>query len=425
MIREPTDDAGTDGVLVFAHAFLIDGTGAPPRPDAVVVVRDGRIEAVDDGPPPSGGRTIDLEGRTLMPGLIDAHVHMANIEVDFERTAALPPAVFVHRATRNLETALDLGFTTLRDAGGLDAGFREAIDQGLIRGPRLRLSVTMLTQTGGHADKRGPWRDDHRPRNSLGIYPAVCDGPDAVLRAARDVLRRGADQVKVMADGGVASPSDRPGQTQFTVPELTAAVAAAKAAGTHVMAHTYGPAAIRNCLEAGVQSIEHGNLLDADTARRMAETGAFFVPTLSVFEILSREGKAAGMSPFVLDKLRSVAHRGAEAVEIARDAGVVMGSGSDIIGPFHHLPGRELVLKAEILGPMAAIVSATRTNAEILGLGDRIGTVEPGKDADLIVVDGDPLSDIGLFERGRERVVMVVRGGRIRKDRWTDRSKSS
>ncbi|MFP4032501.1 MAG: amidohydrolase family protein [Desulfococcaceae bacterium] len=408
--------------LAFTGARLIDGAGGSPIPDAVVVVRDGRIDTVGHQPPPDDVRVIDLAGRTLMPGLIDAHVHMANIEVDFDRTAALPPAVFVHRASRNLETALDLGFTTLRDAGGLDPSFREAVDLGLIRGPRLRLSITMLTQTGGHADKRGPWRETHPPRNSLGVYPSVCDGPDAVLRAARDLIRRGADQIKVMADGGVASPSDRPGHPQFTVSELSAAAEAARAAGTHVMAHAYSPAAIQNCLAAGIASIEHGNLLDFETAVRMADAGAVYVPTLSVFEILSREGAACGMSPFVLEKLRSVADRGAEAVAIARDAGATIGSGSDIIGPFQHLLGRELALKAAVLGPMAAIVSATRTNAEILGLGDRLGTVEVGKIADLIVVDGDPLEDVGLFERGRERVLMVLRDGRIFKDRWTGRN---
>jgi imidazolonepropionase-like amidohydrolase len=243
-----------------------------------------------------------------------------------------------------------------------------------------------------------------------------------VLRAARDLIRRGADQIKVMADGGVASPSDRPGHPQFTVAELSAAAEAARAAGTRVMAHAYSPAAIRNCLAAGIASIEHGNLLDRETAARMADAGAAYVPTLSVFDVLSREGAAHGMSPFVLEKLRSVAHRGAEAVAVARDAGVTIGAGSDIIGPFQHLLGRELALKAAVLGPMDAIVSATRTNAEILGLGDRIGTVEAGKIADLIVVDGDPLEDVGLLERGRERVLMVLRDGRVVKDRWTGRN---
>jgi imidazolonepropionase-like amidohydrolase len=209
--------------IILKNAFIIDGNGGEPVADGTIVVVDKKIaEILPPGSKAqvSGGRVFDLKGKTLMPGLIDAHVHVGNIEVLHERTAALPPAVYVHRATRNLETDLDLGFTTLRDAGGLDWGFRAAIDQDLIRGPRLMLSVNMLTQSGGHGDKRGKAREDQPPRNSIGMSPEVCDGPEAVRKSAREALRRGADQIKVMADGGVASPSDKPGQWQFTVEEL-------------------------------------------------------------------------------------------------------------------------------------------------------------------------------------------------------------
>jgi len=405
--------------VVFKNAFLIDGNGGQPSPGATVVVEGEAIkEVLTQGGPPAlpGARVLDLRGKTLLPGLIDAHVHAGNIEVVHDHTAALPPAVYVLRATRNLEVDLDLGFTSLRDAGGLDWGFRAAVDQGLIRGPRLFLSVTMLTQTGGHGDKRGIAREANVPRNSIGVFPEICDGPDEVRRAAREVLRRGANQVKIMADGGVASPSDRPGQWQFEVPELRAAVEVAQAAGTYVLAHCYSDRAIRNCLEAGVRSIEHGNLMGRETAEMMAARGAFYVPTLSVFEVLAEHGRAEGLDAFILEKLRTVIQSGRQALEYAYRAGVKIASGTDIIGPFQYLKGRELALKAEVMTPMEAIVSATRTNAELIGWPDRLGTVEPGKLADLIVVDGNPLEDLGLFERGREKVVLVMKQGRVMKD---------
>jgi imidazolonepropionase-like amidohydrolase len=351
-----------------------------------------------------------------MPGLIDAHVHAGNIALQMEETASLSPAVYVHRTTRNLETDIDLGFTTVRDAAGLDWGFVDAIDQGLINGPRLLLSVSPLTPTGGHFDMRGIYGTATVARNRLGLCPEICDGPDAVRKAAREVLHRGASQVKVAADGGVDSPSDQPGHWQFSVAELKAAVEVAEAAGTYVMAHAYSPQAIGNCLEAGVRSIEHGNLLDENTARRMAAAGVYLVPTLTVYDILTGEAGSA-MAGYARQKIGQVSQAGREAVRIAREAGVRIASGSDIIGPFQHLKGRELAIKAELLSPMEAIVAATRTNAQLLSMADRIGTLEAGKDADLIVLDGNPLADPTLFERGRETVLLVMKAGQVMKDR--------
>jgi len=407
------------GTVIFKNAFLIDGKGGEPVPGAGVVIAGKKIvEILGTGKKyrVPKARVIDLKGKTLMPGLIDAHVHVGNIEVVMDRTAALPPAVYVHRATQNLETDVDLGFTTLRDAGGLDWGFRAAIEQGLIRGPRVLLSVNMVTQTGGHGDKRGCAKEQQPPRNSIGMYPEVCDGPDEVRKGAREALRRGADQVKVMADGGVASPSDKPGQGQYTVEELRAAVETAEAAKTYVMAHTYTPKAMQNCLHAGVRSLEHGNLLDEETARMIAEKGAYLVPTITVFDILAKEGKGSGLDAFILSKLDFVREGMFRALELAWRAGVKIGSGTDIIGPFQYLKGRELALKSQVMGPMAAIVSATRTNAELLFLDDQIGTVEAGKLADLIVMDGNPLKDMTLFEKGLQKIVLVMKEGRILKD---------
>jgi imidazolonepropionase-like amidohydrolase len=354
------------------------------------------------------GREIDLQGKTLMPGLIDAHVHPGNVGWYLSQTVKLAPAVYVHRVTRTLETDLQLGFTTLRDAGGLDAGFREAIEQGLIKGPRLFLSITPLTQ------KDAAGKPD--PRNSLGIAPEACHGAEEMRQAVHRTLARGADQIKVFPDGEVVSQSrtdtTKPGQEKFTVLELQAAVAAAKANGAYVMAHTYGAKVIQNCLNAGVRSIEHGNLMDEETAAMLAESRAYYVPTLTIYDLCARVQNEQ-LDNRTVEKLRIVGQKGMNALKLAYRAGVKIGSGSDIIGPLQYYKGRELVLKADVMGPMGAIVSATKTNAEMMGVSHRIGTLAPGKLADLIVVDGNPLADITLFERGLEKIVLVMKGGRI------------
>ena len=398
-------------------ATVIDCTGADPRPHTSVLVEDGRIVRVapaDRLPPPPGARTIDCEGRTVLAGLTDAHVHLGLTEPDGRVT--LPLAAYAVRVAAFIEECLDQGFTTVRDAGGLDPAWAGVVARGLLRGPRILPSGAFLSQTGGHGDFR-PAHSDRLEPNVPGILSlsVICDGPDAVRRAAREELRRGATQIKVMASGGAASPTDPIDAVQFTVEELRAAVEEARARGTYVLAHAYHPASIANCLEAGVRSIEHGNLLDEATAERMAAQGAFLVPTLVTYAVLSERGAEFGLSEYSRRKIAQVAASGEESVRIAMAAGVRIGSGSDLLGPPMAQRAQELVIKAGIMGPMAAVVSATRTNAELFGMAGRIGTVEEGKQADLIVVDGDPLADIGvLADASRIRVVVkdgvVVKG---------------
>jgi imidazolonepropionase-like amidohydrolase len=405
--------------IAFFGGRLIDGRGGRAIECAVVVVENQKIRMVGSSakvPLPQTAKQIDITGKTIMPGLIDAHVHVGNIAVFHDKTASYPPAVYVHLATRHLENDIDLGFTTLRDAGGMDWGFRDAIDRGLINGPRLLLSVSPLTPTGGHFDDRGPMIEPPLPRNSIGIFPEICDGPDAVRKAAREVLRKGADHVKVAADGGVTSPTDQPGHWQFTVEEMRAAVETAEAAGTYVMAHAYSPKAIQHCIEAGVRSIEHGNLLDMETAEMMAKAGTYYVPTMAVYDILANEGSRE-LDPATREKLEAVRQSTQTAVDNAQRAGVKIGSGSDIIGPYQHLKGRELRLKAEVMSPMAAITSATCTNAEMLGLQDSLGTLEEGKTADLLIVNGDPVSDLRILENNTNDILLVMKAGEIVKDR--------
>ena len=397
--------------ITLENAFLIDGRGQAPVPHASVVVLGDTIEEIQAGGMHGRdpvGQVIDLNGKTLMPGLIDAHVHPGNVEWYLSQTVKLSPSVYVDRVNRTLEKDLQIGFTTLRDAGGLDLRFRTAIDRELLKGPRLFLSVTPIVRAD--SDK------EPDPRNSLGVRPEACRGADEIAGAVRRTLARGADQIKIFPDGEVISQSSndkaRPGQEKFDIDELKTAVRTADYGGAYTMAHAYGSAVIQSCIEAGVHSIEHGNLMDEKTAEVMAAGPAYYVPTLSAYDILPQMD-GAELDDFTAEKLKMVAEKGKHALELAYRAGVKIGSGSDIIGPLQHLKGRELALKAEVMGAMGAIVSATRTNAEMMGLSDQIGTIERGKLADLIVLDGNPLKDMTLFEKGLEKIVMVMKGGKI------------
>ena len=401
--------------VLLNDAVMIDGMGGDPRAGVSLLVENGRISRIGaagsiTAPPDS--REIDCGGRTLMPGLTDAHVHFGLVD----GTANDPPishVSYVMKVAENIRLALDEGFTTVRDAGGLDPAFAMAVAAGEMPGPRILPAGSFLTITGGHGDHRGRW-DDSEPVSIPGLLAnsEIVDGVDAVRRAARRQIRRGATQVKVMASGGVMSPSDPIESLQFTVEEMAAAVHEARSFGTYVMAHCHTAGATQNALAAGVRSIEHGSIIDEATARMMAEKGAFMVPTLVIIEILMR---ASGVPEFSRQKMQSVHGHMRESVAMARAAGVTMGSGSDLLGPRQRRRGSEIVEKAKEIGAMAAIVSATTTNAELFNLADRIGTLVEGKDADLILVDGDPLTDVAILADGRN-IPFVMKGGVARKD---------
>ncbi len=403
--------------LLLHNTTVIDGTGADPRPGVSVLIEDGRIARIAAASaltPEREATVIDAGGRFLLPGLTDAHVHFSATEPDGRATR--PLAAFALKVAAFIEETLDQGFTTVRDAGGLDPAWAEVIAKGLLRGPRILPSGAFLSQTGGHGD----WRAPHQDTIESGIGGLVsgfviCDGVDEVRRAARDQLRRGATQIKVMASGGAASPTDPIDATQFTVDELRAAVEEARVRDTYVLAHAYHRQSIANCLDAGVRSIEHANLLDEATAQRMAKEGAFMVPTLVTYEVLAERGEELGMANSSVEKIRYVGASGEESIRIAMAAGVRIGSGSDLLGEPMREKARELALQARGMGTMGAIVAATKTNAELFGMGDRLGTVEEGKLADLIVVDGDPLSDIAVLTDA-SRIRVVVKEGEVVKD---------
>ena len=405
---------------VFQHCTVLDCTGADPVSGCTVIVEDERIRRiVRNGQPdlPAGATVVDCEGRTLMPGLTDAHVHAAIFETNAGKANKESPATVAFRIKEILEQTLQAGITTVRDAFGLDWGFVQATERGYVKGPRILFVGSCLTQTGGHGDLRDVHAQD-APFNSLyGLVamPRVCDTVDEMRRGAREMLRMGAHGIKLMAGGGCMSPTDQLEHTQFTVDEMAAACYEARTVDKIALAHVYTPDGIMNAVEAGVRSIEHGNFLDEESAACMKTAGAYFVPTLTTYHLISAYGEAEGIPQSMIDKINKAKAGCAESLKIARAAGLTICSGSDVLAGMQPFKTMEFALKAEVLGAHDALLSATRTNAELFGMADEIGTVEEGKRADLIVVEGEPLEDITILQDA-DNVRLVMRDGAIFKN---------
>jgi len=405
------------GTTLLTNAFLIDCAGNEPRERASVVVEGDRISEVRFGNSgPTGGHDaiLDCAGMTLMPGLTDAHVHIGAVDVNIlDQHREHPSNLVALMMARTLEDTLQQGFTTVRDTGGTDWSFKAALERGIVDGPRLLISDRPLSQTGGHGD----WRRATETESpeifcpTAGMRSVVCDGTDEVRRAAREQLRLGADQIKVMASGGAMSPADELSATQYALEELRAAVEEAEAARTYVMAHAYNDESVRNCLESGVRSIEHGNLIDEETARLIAQAGAYLVPILVTYEALSEEGESYNVPEDVIRKIDEARELGVRALRFAYEAGVSIASGSDLLGPLQDRKARELEIKTEVMSPMESLVSATKTNASLFGMEGEIGTVEEGKLADLLVVDGNPLENIAVLQK-KGNLKLIMKGGR-------------
>jgi imidazolonepropionase-like amidohydrolase len=403
---------------IFANAAVLDGTTRERREGHHVLVEDEFIKEVSDRPATcAGAQVIDLAGRTLMPGLIDAHVHVIAVDAALARLAEQPLTLTSLQAGRVMEGMLARGFTSVRDAGGADGGLAEAVAQGLVRGPRLFPSGQALSQTGGHGDLR--------PRTRSVVSCACCeygaglariaDGVDECRRAARDELRKGATQIKIMASGGVASPYDPIWNLQYSNEEMRAIVEEARAWHTYVLAHAYTPEAIRRSIDNGVRSIEHANLIDAPTAAHVAAANGFVVPTLVTYDALYRFGREFGVAEGSLAKLADVREAGLRSLEILQQAGVKIGYGTDLLGPMHQHQAREFVIRAEVMAPFEVIRSATVVNAELLNRSGELGVVAPGARADLIAVDGDPLRDIALLDGQGEHISVIMKDGVLHK----------
>jgi imidazolonepropionase-like amidohydrolase len=353
-----------------------------------------------------------------MPGLIDAHVHLIATTLNLGQLAAEPMSLTVARARHIAEGMLRRGFTSVRDAAGTDWGLAAAIDQGLIDGPRVFYAGRALSQTGGHGDFRPrTWEADNCACCMTGAaFSVIADGVPAVQKAAREELRRGATQIKIMASGGVASPTDPVWNLQYADDEIRAIVWEARAWRTYVMAHAYTPEAIARCVRLGVRSIEHGNLIDEPTAELMARQGAFLVPTLVTYEALHREGQQWGLPQVSIDKIKDVREAGLQSLEWARSAGVPMGFGTDLLGETHHYQSLEFSIRAQVLPAFEVIQSATTTNAALLQRPGELGVVAPGALADLLVVDGNPLADLNLLQEQGKHLLLIMKGGKLYKN---------
>jgi imidazolonepropionase-like amidohydrolase len=401
---------------LFENARLLDVEAGALRDGTSVLVEGDRIVEVSERSiRANGARRIDLRGLTLMPGLIDAHVHCAITTLNLAAMTSKPLTLVAHEAGRVLSGMLRRGFTTVRDAGGADWGLAQAVERGLVEGPRIFYSGRVLSQTGGHGDftpREEPPRLCACQIHTSG-FSHVADGVPAVRKAAREELRRGATQVKIMASGGVASPSDPIWNVQYSAEEMRAIVEEAEGWRTYAMAHAYTPEAIRRAVDAGVRTIEHGNLIDRACADHMRARGAFLVPTLVTYFAIDELGRKLGFPAVSQAKVKDVLDRGLASLEIAAAAGVPMGFGTDLLGETHDQQSREFQLRGEALSPADVIRSATVVNARILNRVGELGVVAAGALADLIVLEGDPLASLAVLAEPEKHLRAVMKAGQL------------
>lgn len=408
---------------VLENGSVLDVVSGELLPDHRVVIEDGRIKRVE---PMSAAydaqeadQVVDVAGRTVMPGLCDAHVHVtawtANVSA-IERTS---PFYTAARSAEILEGMLMRGFTTVRDVAGADFGIANAVDEDYLTGPRVLFCGQALSQTGGHGDSRGRGEQEVVGLGQSAALSRLCDGVAAVRRACRDEIRRGANHIKLMLSGGVASPTDRIDNHQFSLDEIRAAVEEAEMAGLYVTAHTYTASAVNRAIRCGVRSLEHCNLIDESSIDLFLEHDAFMVPTLSVYEALAEEGREAGLSQEMYDKVARVRDAGLHALSLAHGAGVKLAYGTDLLGQMHRRQLDEFALRAQVQSNLDIIRAATVNAAELFNEVDETGVIAAGARADLLVVDGDPLSDLGCLQDPERHLRGVMKGGRWYK--WAER----
>jgi imidazolonepropionase-like amidohydrolase len=403
-------------VLILDNATLVDLDAGELRPGHFVCIDGDTIVSVEDRRPSSeAAERIDLAGRCLLPGLIDAHYHATLTDTNPANLRDVPTTLMTARAANLLRSTLERGFTTVRDMGGADWGIRSAVAEGAIVGPRVYIAGRALSQTGGHGDlrRRTESEDVCSCAAALSLMSVVADGKAGVQVATREQLRQGVDHIKVFLSGGVVSPADPLTSAQYTDEELEAIVHEAQSWGTYVAAHAYTAAAITRAAKAGVRTIEHGNLIDAPAAKLLADRQGYLLPTLITYEVMRREAPRARLPAFSVAKLETVLSAGLESIQIALSAGVKLGFGTDLLGEFHAYSSEELLIRSRVQKPRDVLLSATRVNAEILGQTGRLGVIAPGALADLIAVAGNPLADLGLLQNQGQQLTLIMKNGAI------------
>lgn len=406
--------------ILFRNFRLLDPRFDESRPGYEVLVEGRHFKEVSDRSIScKAARIVDCGGRTLLPGLIDCHVHVYLSEVNITMLEHIPVSLLAARAAPLMLGMLNRGFTTVRDTGGADWGIREAVEKGYIAGPRLFISGRAIGPTGGHSDMRRR-TDVHshcRCCDGLSFTMAIADGVENVRAVVREELRQGADAIKIMVSGGVASPYDPLDSRQFSTAEIAVAVEEAAAFGRYVLAHAYTPEAICRALSQGVRTIEHGNLIDPPTARLLAQKRGFLVANLVTYTVMKERGAQLGLSTDKLQKNDEVLKGGLQSLEICRQAEVKVGFGSDLLGELQSEQSREFLLRSEVLRPMEIIRSATTIGAEIVRMQGKLGIIETGALADLIVVDGDPLKNLGLLQDQGRHLSVIMKEGHFHKNR--------
>jgi imidazolonepropionase-like amidohydrolase len=366
-----------------------------------------------------GAEVVDCGKRTLMPGLIDSHVHVVLSEVSIPRLEHVPLTLMTARAAVLMRNMLERGFTTVRDTGGADWGLKEATDKWLLPGPRLFIAGKALGPTGGHSDGRR--RTEHGTRchccDALHFAMGLADGVAEVRKAVREEMRQGCDQVKIMMSGGVASPYDPLDSLQFSTEEVAAAVEEAHAFGRYVCAHAYSVEAITRAAHAGVRTIEHGNLIDEPTARLMAAKGMYLIANLVTYYEMKKRAAEYGMSADMLAKNELVIDGGLRSLELCQRAGVPVAYGTDLLGQLQSEQSREFIIRAEVQRPIEIIRAATLIGAEIVRQVGKLGCLKPGAYADLLLIDGNPLKDLGVLQEQGKFLAAIMKGGRFYKNR--------
>jgi imidazolonepropionase-like amidohydrolase len=408
------------GQFLFKNFGMLEPEHGELRGGHQLLVADGVIRELSEKPIRAEAATvIDCGGRTLMPGLIDCHVHAMHSEVNVRFLEAMPLTLLTARAGSRLRAMLERGFTTVRDTGGADWGVKTALETGHFVGPRLFIAGKSIGPTGGHADSRR--RTDMGGSciccDGLQFKSAIADGADEVRKAAREQMRQGADHVKIMMSGGVASPYDPLDSLQFSIPEVQAAVEEAHAFGRYVCAHAYSAEAITRAAHNGVRTIEHGNLIDDAAAKLMAEKGMFLVANLVAYYAMRDRAAKFGMTAESLEKNEMVIDGGLKSLEICKRAGVPVAYGSDLLGDLAVDQSREFALRSEVVSPIEIIRSATTIGAQVLRLEGKLGTLAPGAFADIIVIDGNPLKNLALFEGQGQHLSVIMKGGKLHKNR--------
>jgi imidazolonepropionase-like amidohydrolase len=404
----------------FKNFEMLDPEVGELRGGHELIVEGDKIREVSEKPIKlAEGNVVDCGGRTLMPGLIDSHVHVVLSEVMIRNLENVPLTLMTARAAELMRGMLDRGFTSVRDTGGADWGLKEATDKWLLAGPRLFIAGRAIGPTGGHSDSRR--RTDFGTRchccNAMAFAMGLADGASEVRRAVREEMRQGCDQVKIMMSGGVASPYDPLDSLQFSVGEVEAAVEEAHAFGRYVCAHAYTPQAITRAAHAGVRTIEHGNLIDDASARLMAEKGMFLVANLVTYYEMKKRAAEYGMNSDMLAKNDLVIEGALKSLEICKRHGIPLAYGTDLLGQLQAAQSEEFTLRAQVLSPAEIIRSATIVGAQVVRMEGKLGCLKAGAFADLIVVDGNPLKDLKLFQEQGKHLSAIMKAGRFHKNR--------